>query len=70
LLSIGLVEIAPPPKTTKPARPREQPATPAVKPKVPDMALAAAGVLDSGEQSRPNVGRGLLNAIMRRIDDL
>jgi hypothetical protein len=71
LLSIGLVEIAVPPKSAETRTPREKPVTPPLQPKrVPDLALANAGILDHGEQSRPNVGRGLLNAIMRRIDDL
>jgi len=72
LLSIGLVEIAVPPRSTEARQPREQPVSTPLQPRrIPtDLALANAGILDPGEQSRPNVGRGLLNAIMRRIDDL
>lgn len=72
LLSIGLVEIAPPSQPpTPPTRPDrsdlERSSTSTTKSL--EMTLTSAGV-PSASNRRPSVGRGLMNAIMRRVRDL
>lgn len=69
LLSIGLIEVAVAPKPAAPPKPPPPTIKPLPSKQPAELAMANAGILD-GDQSRPPVGRGLLNAIMRRIDDL
>ncbi len=69
LLSIGLVEIAPPSQPTT----RKQDAPPELsntESKALEMTLSKAGIKGEQGSQRPSVGRGLMNAIMRRVRDL
>lgn len=68
LLSIGLVELAPPTKPTpvKKEGPHELSET---ENKALELTLSKAG-MKGEKETRPSVGRGLMNAIMRRVRDL
>jgi len=70
LLAIGLVEIVPPAAKPAPPRPRHDPLGEAVaRMGQPALAGVSAGVLAGGDGGAP-AGRGLLDAIMRRIRGL
>ena len=66
LLAVGLVEVVPP----APPRPKARPAISPIEPRFPNVGVPAfaGGCVD--EDARPAVGRGLLDAIMRRIRGL
>jgi hypothetical protein len=70
LLSIGLVEIAPP--STPPAQKKPEEA-PTEEPSAEEleMSMSKAGVpTELRDSSRPAVGKNLMNAIMRRVREL
>lgn len=73
LLAIGLVEIVPPthplPQTPPPQRSEDETAG---QRKEWEMKLTKAGIPSGAARAgkRPTVGRGLMNAIMRRVRDL
>lgn len=73
LLSIGLVEIAPPSQPAQPPGYADQAETDSPsRRKDLELKLTKAGVPSElrGGSNRPSVGRGLMNAIMRRVRDL
>jgi hypothetical protein len=75
LLAIGLVEIAaeaPTPPARRAPPPASQPAQPAppVANGVPATARAENGHAHANREGQSGIGRGLLNAIMRRISEL
>lgn len=74
LLAIGLVEIAPPSQTVAASKSVEKPHDLTTsESRALEMTLSKAGIqsdMASKRTSRPTVGRGLMNAIMRRVRDL
>jgi hypothetical protein len=73
LLSIGLVEIAPPSQSVAPTQKEPTHQLNATENEALELTLAKAGIKSDmrGQAShRPSVGRGLMNAIMRRVRDL
>lgn len=69
LLSIGLVEIAPPSKPT-PTKKEGLQELSETENKALEITLSKAGMKSDQDTQRPSVGRGLMNAIMRRVRDL
>lgn len=71
LLSIGLVEVVAPPPAPKPKpQPRQDAVTATVPAGASHTPLAETGAPSTGADVRPQVGRGLLDAIMRRVRGL
>ncbi len=70
LLSIGLVEIAPPTHQAQPKKPEALQELNQTESQALEMTLSKAGIKSGAETRRPSVGRGLMNAIMRRVRDL
>ncbi|NJP04475.1 MAG: DUF4388 domain-containing protein [Chloroflexaceae bacterium] len=69
LLSIGLVEIAPPSIEQRPPR-ATLPNTKKSRPQMAMAGIAGSEGIAQTEDEQPKVGRSLLNAIMRRIGEL
>ncbi len=73
LLSIGLVEIAPPSQPLVSPKKADQPEPESSAEQELEVTLTQAGLpsdLARESSRRPSVGRGLMNAIMRRVRDL
>jgi len=68
LLSIGLVEIAPPQYIQR--KPEGLQELSQAETQALEVTLSKAGIKDDKSTRRPSVGRGLMSAIMRRVRDL